>query len=197
MSDDSPLLENRFQVEKKVINKPLLNALKRYERAVTSLLKHWNSLSDAQHRFQPGNGKWGLDAVFSHLMDVERLTLKSMNQRVKSGKYRRPAFKHHRRYALLSLSLILPKKFKAPSVVVEIATDIDASQIQKTWQMQLLELHLFIESLSWQQHANLLFKHPHAGALTAKQTLGFLYWHLIHHLRQIDAIKRHPAFPYQ
>ncbi len=179
----------------KVNNKRLLKSLIRYENAVRVLLNKWDNLRLNQQQFKPSDSTWGIMEVYDHLFQVERLTLISMKKRVESGKFSRPQFKHKRRYALLTLNLILPKRFQTPKQIIEESIAHDSKEIKAEWKQQLIQLREFIETLHWQQHSNLIFKHPLAGALTADQTLGFLYWHLIHHLRQLDSIQRKNGYP--
>lgn len=182
-------------MNRNVNNKRLLKSLIRYENSVHVLLKRWDDLSEQQKQFKPADLSWGMIDLYTHLIQVERHTFVSMQKRVESGKFGRPQFKHKRRYALLTLNLILPRRFQVPNQLVEATNHIDTKEISIEWNKHLIQLREFIESLNWQQHSNLIFKHPIAGALTAYQTLGFLYWHLIHHLRQFDTIQRKKGFP--
>lgn len=178
-----------------VNNKRLLKSLIRYENAVRVLLKRWDDLNEHQRQFKPNDLSWGMIDLYSHLFQVERHTFESMQKRVESGKFSRPQFKHKRRYALLTFNLILPRRFQVPNQIIEASFQNNTNEIGKEWKNHLIQLREFIEALHWQQHSNLIFKHPLAGALTANQTLGFLYWHLIHHLRQFDSIQRKKDFP--
>lgn len=170
-------------------------SLIRYQKAVDALIDEWLKSSDEQHIYDPDEGGWNMAQLFSHLIDVEVLATESMKQRIASGKVKQQAWKHKRRYFLLVMGLLIPKRYKVPIQVAEAAQTVNPHQIAERWKLHQAELNAFMSEFTKEQQQQLVFMHPIAGPLTANQALGFMYFHLIHHLRQLDRIQRSRSYP--
>lgn len=167
----------------------------RYQKAVNALLEEWLKCTPQQHIYDPDEGGWNMAQLFSHLIDVEVLATESMKKRLASGKVKQQAWKNKWRYFLLVMGLLIPKRYKVPNQVAATASSTNPLEIAERWQKHQVELYAFISEFTLEQQQHLVFMHPIAGPLTANQALGFMYFHLIHHLRQLDRIQRSRSHP--
>ncbi|MFM2284521.1 MAG: hypothetical protein RLZZ543_17 [Bacteroidota bacterium] len=169
--------------------------MQRYQKAVNALLGEWLKCTPEQRVYEPDEGGWSMAQLFSHLIDVEVLATESMRARLASGKIKQQAWKHKRRYFLLVMGLLIPKRYKVPTQVAATAQNAQPHLIAERWKQHQVELNALISELTHNQQQHLVFMHPIAGPLTANQALGFMYFHLLHHLRQLDRIQRSRSYP--
>jgi hypothetical protein len=165
--------------------------LARYELLVKQLWKDWNRFSFEQRNFQPSPNEWSIALVYEHLFKVEGNVKLAMEKHLQAKMIKKVKFSNKRNYFLLISALILPRKYKVPKNIPALSGDFDIN----LWESQLEEWKKFLNQIPKEHNKSLIFKHPYSGPLTPEMTAGFIYYHALHHLRQLYRIKKNPAFP--
>jgi hypothetical protein len=95
------------------------------------------------------------------------------------------------------LWLILKTGIRVKNPVPEAAPDddIDLPGLLEAWEQARADLAAVLAETKERGLQYAAFKHPVAGPWNVEEALVFLVAHLDHHLRQLDRIQRHPAFP--
>jgi hypothetical protein len=93
--------------------------------------------------------------------------------------------------------LILKTGIRVKNPVPEAAPDddIDLPGLLEAWEQARADLAAVLAETKERGLQYAAFKHPVAGPWNVEEALVFLVAHLDHHLRQLDRIQRHPAFP--
>lgn len=136
---------------------------------------------------RPSSGAWCASEIMQHLNISEGGVLHVLSKQLSKDP---SAFRSHElrgkwRSILLNLSLLSNFKFKAPSVVAdagEIEPPADLYAKWTTFQRGMMEL---LGNIPPGMENKLVFRHPVAGWLSLKETLQFMRFHQMHHMRQV------------
>ncbi len=159
----------------------------RLEKSRNRLLDELEGLDEDLLLMQPTDGKWSINQIIHHLIQVEKLTTGYIQNKLqKDTPLKSSAIPNKLKFILLKLALKSNKKFKAPSVVAEVSNSEQLADLRKQWDTIRFSLEDLLNDIPAQLIDKYYFKHPSAGPLTIVQTLSFLQDHFDHHLRQIE-----------
>jgi uncharacterized damage-inducible protein DinB len=136
-------------------------------------------------------GKWSIAQILAHILTAETLSLGYMKKKIQAvDQLKNSGLSEAIRYRLLQLSQRIPSlKFRAPKVVVDnTPPSMDIQTLIVKWDAQRKELKEFLESIEDKNIRKVIYRHPIAGMLNARQAVGFFREHIIHHRPQIKRL---------
>jgi hypothetical protein len=165
------------------------DALERQREALESPL---SLLTPAQVSFRPADDSWTIPEVVHHLAVTEHLILAAANKPDVRRSGRRANVMGS---ALLWAVLTLGVPVRVPIPPLSPRRDISLDDAHKEWIEVRQQWKRFLETLPRERLQEMAFRHPIAGPIRFSGVLKFLRRHCAHHVRQIDRIRMHPAFP--
>jgi hypothetical protein len=136
-------------------------------------------------------GKWSVNQIVSHLIQVEQLTNSYIQRKVQQQETLGASnLAHTFRSLLLKVALNTGMKFKAPKVVADVPEYAVLSSLRNQWDSARYQLEDTLTELPEELMDECLFRHPYAGPLTIAQTLSFLQDHFSHYARQITRLRQ-------
>lgn len=161
----------------------------RLERQRSEVLNLLNNLPEDKLNAAPP-GKWTVAQIVTHLITSETLSLGYMRKKsLGIDGLKDSGMKQVMVFWLLKISQRIPVRYKAPKVVIENTPQpLSKSELLTRWDRSRRELKSFLDGLSDTHGRRLIFKHPVAGMLDARQAVGFMYEHALHHLPQIKRL---------
>jgi len=165
----------------------IFNELEQQRKYLMSSVEH---LSPEQFNRVPAPGKWSVNQILMHIIFAEQVSISYMNKK-KQGirELKNAGIAETLRLWLLIFSQRIPVKYKAPKVVAE--NTLKASSIEEVasrWEAVRAELVSLLESIEDRDIRKVLYKHPLAGRLNARQAMVFFREHIIHHIPQIKRL---------
>lgn len=161
----------------------------RLERQRSELLNLFKSLPEEKFHVAP-TGKWTVAQIITHLITSETLSLGYMRKKSLGIEgLKDSGLKQVVVFWLLKISQRIPVRYKAPKAVLENTPQpFSKDELLSRWDHVRLELKSFLDALPEAHCRRLIFKHPVAGMLDARQTVGFMYEHVLHHLPQVKRL---------
>jgi hypothetical protein len=168
-----------------------------FEEQRVGLLSKLSALSKEQLHFKPAPDSWSIVETLHHLYLSELGTYQYMRKKMQvienlpfSG------YKHAIKMFLLKMFLRSDKKFKVPgNARVHPTGDVSLGDLTEQWNHLRDNLAQLLDTFDVKSARKLVFRHPVIGYINVHQTLEFLQEHFNHHLKQLERIKKHPAFP--
>ena len=162
----------------------------RRQRFVATL----EGLTADQLAFRADPQAWTPVQVGHHVVLAEQRTADSIKKHrgMRSGKR---GLRYRLGGAVLWLILKTGIRVKNPVPEAAPADDIDLAGLLEAWEQARSDLAAVLAETKERGLQYAAFKHPVAGPWNVEEALVFLVAHLDHHLRQLDRIQRHPAFP--
>lgn len=140
---------------------------------------------------QPGAaGKWSINQIVAHLIQVEQLTNVYIQRKVQSEDLQTSCLANGARALLLRIALHSGLKFKAPAVVADVPAQAHLPALRKQWDSARYQFEDTLTEMPRHLLDKCVFRHPYAGMLTITQTLDFLQDHFSHHARQIARLRQ-------
>jgi uncharacterized damage-inducible protein DinB len=140
---------------------------------------------------QPGAaGKWSINQIVAHMIQVEQLTNAYIQRKVQSEGLQTSCLTNSVRAFMLRLALHSGLKFKAPAVVATVPEQAHLPALRKQWDNARYQFEDTLTEMPRQLMEKCVFRHPYAGMLTITQTLDFLQDHFSHHARQITRLRQ-------
>lgn len=174
---------------------PMNSQLDRHFKSLTmatqTLLKEVGLLSSSTYDYIPGNGRWSISHILTHLLTSERLSLNYMKKKSQApvAILDTVGLTDDVRFFLLKLSQHLPVRYKAPKVVLEnTPAPLSFDGLVRDWEILRTEMHDFLQEIDPGKIDKKIYKHPIAGRLSAVHAVKFMTLHLNHHRSQIMAI---------
>lgn len=166
----------------------IFTQLESQRSSIMALVSH---LDDHRLNRTPGQGKWSIAQILSHIISAEQLSLRYMQKKILGiEKVKNSGFREEIKMNILKISQRMPGvKFKAPKGVIE-NTPLYGTLaiISAEWNKTREEMKKFLEAIPEHQVKKLIYKHPIAGYLNAGQGLLFFREHIIHHSPQIKRL---------
>ena len=150
--------------------------------------KQFSTISDERWNFSPQPGKWSIAQILTHLVTSEQLSLGYMKKKTQGiDQAGESGLWESVKLIILIISQRLPMlKFKAPRVVVDKTPPaLNKQALFAAWEKSRNELSNFLQGISAEHVRKLLFKHPVAGRMDARQALVFFREHIRHHRPQL------------
>jgi hypothetical protein len=169
----------------------LLHSYQLLEENRASLLKEMQSLPAEILTASDGN-RWSILQITAHLITAERLSVMYMQKKIlgieKAGD---TGLWEELKLGLLIISQRLPLKFKAPQAVVQQTTQATSlQQLEQEWDQVRSEMKALLDRIQPHQSKRKIYKHVVAGKLNASQALRFFHEHILHHLPQVQRLKK-------
>jgi hypothetical protein len=164
-------------------------AYDKLERQRDQLLGRLKELPEDVYTNAP-NGKWSIAQIVTHLLTSERLSVAYMKKKsLGIETLQDSGLKQTLISGILKISQRIPVRYKAPNAIVENTPEaLSAEEVLRRWDKSRIDLKQFLESIPSKHSRRLIFKHPIAGMLNARQALDFMYEHINHHLPQIKRL---------
>jgi len=164
------------------------------ENQKTRFLEILAGCSARQLAFRQHPEAWTLVQVGLHVAIAEQRTADSIKRHrgMRSGS-------RSLRYGLGNVCLWLVLRtgirVKNPVPETEPEPDIELPELIERWAFARTDLANVLSEIKPRGLSYAAFKHPIGGPYNVQQAMHFLVTHLQHHLRQVDRIRRDPAFP--
>jgi hypothetical protein len=149
-------------------------------------------LTPAQLSFRPFDDSWTISEVVHHLAVTEHLIFAAATKPDVRRSGRRANVMGT---ALLWAVLMLGVRVRVPIPRLSPRRDISLDDAHKEWIEARQHWKRFLEALPQERLQEMAFRHPIAGPIRFAGVPRFLRRHCAHHLRQIDRIQTHSAFP--
>lgn len=161
--------------------KNLIQALDLYQ----SKVMHY---SPETYMKSPGNGKWSLGQVYSHIITANQLTVRGMYKCLR-GEARHTTEKPRiSARMILLLGFIPPLNLQVPRIVEEATPQLSREEAFESLKKLKDDLHSIMNAPEWP--VDLKFKHPFLGPMNIKEWMRFMQIHTRHHLRQITRTEK-------
>lgn len=162
------------------------------EESRNQLLNDLEGLDEELLNTAPAEGKWSVNQIIAHLIQVEQLTNSYIQRKIQTQEpLEFSSIRHTFRSLLLKLALNSGMKFKAPESVANVPATSNLSSLRTQWDTSRYHLEDTLTELPRELMNKCLFKHPYAGPLSIIQTMSFLQDHFNHHARQISQLRQH------
>jgi len=178
------------------MRKKLIAKVNIIEDLKNEIINNFNTLSENQLNFKPGENKWNLLQVVEHLTLAETESLNYVNKKILDPSTLLAANLGSKfRFWLLKTTFSLPIKIKNRPTMVTPTNSPDYKNVLLRWDIVRSALQQLIDEQSDKILEKLIYKHPVAGRLTAYQMVYFFEDHIKHHQKQIKRIKKHRNYP--
>jgi len=155
------------------------------------ILNQVKVLSVEKFNYSPSTEKWSISQILTHILVAEQLSVGYMKKKALGiEQLKDSGVAQAFILELLKASQRIPAiKFKAPKVVLtNTPPAFPIDELKTHWETHRLDLKKFLESVEEKNAKKLLYKHPIAGRLDARQAMVFFREHIIHHLPQINRL---------
>jgi len=163
----------------------LLDRFNTLERQRMDILERISTTDNILLSKQPSDGAWSVAQVVLHLAIAEEGLLAYLNKKREVGGHEPVGASAPFRLAALNLALVLPVKYKAPTVVATVP-ECSMAEAKMRWDAVREHMHRAFETIPEKLIGHGLFKHPAAGKFDLVQGLRFIGMHVHHHRTQID-----------
>lgn len=174
-----------------------------------SLLKKYNQLEDKtekfvniiaahseeQQRFRPSEYEWGMLDVMEHLINAETGTNRFFEKYKPEGSTRKMKLKNYFYSSLTQIMLATPTKIPAPARLKPPQGDTSFEEWKATWNSQRTIFKQILETFPEDKMNYSVFKHPRSGPMDIKNVIDFMKNHVVHHIYQLNRIRKHKDFP--
>lgn len=138
----------------------------------------------------PGELRWSMVQVASHLYIAEEGSLRYMQKKIQAGDaLSRSGVSGNIRKWVLDIAMNSRIKFKAPEIIAHPDNELSAPAMIEKWAALRGELKEFLESVPAKYYNRELFRHPLMGRMNILQGVDFMASHMQRHLKQIRRIK--------
>jgi hypothetical protein len=170
----------------------LLNTFNALEKKKADVLKELSFLPDEKLNYKPNPDKWSINEILIHLLTAERFSVDYIEKKSMGIKnLDNTGIMESLKSIVLTISQRLPfLKFKEPKILAATARKMSHLEIIEEWDNVRKEMKETLDRIRDENLQKKIYKHPVAGYLNAKQGIGFLYQHLLHHLPQIRRLMK-------
>jgi uncharacterized damage-inducible protein DinB len=174
------------------VNPKLQYHYKQLEQETLTLLKDVSTLSSASYHYSPGEGKWSISQILTHIITAEGLSLKYLRKKSLGIKeVHNTGFIEDVKFWVLRISQRIPLRYKAPGIVIQnTPAALSYGELIRQWEVLREEMQVFLSTISEDDIQKKIYKHPVVGMLNVMHGVQFLREHIIHHRPQIIGIIR-------
>ena len=172
------------------MNKEFEKTFKALQLQRENLLTSIKKISPEAYSQSPSPGKWSISQILTHLLTSERVSLSYMKKKsLGVEKLKDSGLVEAIRLWVMIISQRIPVKYKAPNVLVQNTPEaLPLDELIQQWDLVRGELVSFLTSIEEKNVRKIIYKHPIAGRLDARQAMVFFQEHIIHHTPQINRI---------
>ncbi len=170
------------------MNSVFLSIYNELERQRAKVLEQVKNLSVEKFNHTPSVGKWSISQILTHILIAEQLSVGYMKKKALGiDRLKNSGLLETLRIELLKVSQRIPSiKYKAPRVVVaNTPPAFPIAELTSRWETHHKELKVFLDGIQDKNVRKVIYKHPLAGRLDARQAMVFFREHMNHHLPQI------------
>lgn len=169
------------------MNPTLQQHFDQLQNETTSLLKEVSGLSSASYHQQPGENKWSVSQILTHILTAEKLSLSYLKKKsLGFPTLTNTGVVEDLKYRLLEISQRIPMRYKAPKHVVDHTPEaLSYGELIRQWEIVRSEMMDFLEKISDNDLRKKVYKHPVVGMLNVIHGIRFLREHIIHHRPQV------------
>ncbi len=170
------------------MNSDFLSIYNKLERQRNEIFDQVKNLSVERFNHTPSEGKWSISQILTHILVAEQLSVGYMKKKALGiDQLKDSGILEVLRLGLLKVSQRLPSiKYKAPNVVLaNTPPAFPIGELISRWETHHKELKNFLDSIQDKNVRKVIYKHPLAGRLDARQAMVFFREHINHHLPQI------------
>ncbi len=139
----------------------------------------------------PGPNQWSIVEVIQHINRSEYLSFRYIERQLDDpSKAKKTGLPNAFRSRALNTVLWSPFKWKAPGLVSKFEEEYTYDEMVALWNLTRTNLEKTLNAIPNELLKHTLFKHPYAGHLNVYQMLNFMHYHLQHHVKQINRIKK-------
>jgi hypothetical protein len=167
-----------------------INSIKRSVVKVVSIYKdRLDAISEEDFIKTPSQGGWSYSELYSHIIQVNKLSLISMERCINGTAKRVDRRTHWIVWLIMQLGKLPPGRIKAPERIASMVSQITKEEAKN-------QLTSFFERFDEICHEvtkampDCKVSHPRLGPLNARQWLRFIDIHSRHHIAQLRRIER-------
>ena len=174
------------------MNPKLRHHYHQLQQETLSLLKDVSTLSSASYHYSPGEGKWSISQILTHVLTAEGLSLNYIRKKSLGIKtLKNTGLAEEVKFWILRISQRIPLRYKAPGIVVQnTPAALSYGELVRQWELLREEMQIFLSAIDDQDVQKKVYKHPVVGMLNVMHGVQFLREHIIHHRPQIAGIIR-------
>ena len=164
------------------------------EHQRVELLDRVKNLPVEKFNYKPSEERWSISQILTHILVAERLSVGYMKKKALGiDQLKNSGISAGFRLQILIISQRIPNlKFKVPGVVLANTPQAySIAELETHWQNHRQDLKVFLGTIENKNAKKVLYKHPVAGRLDARQAMVFFREHIIHHLPQIKRLLDH------
>jgi uncharacterized damage-inducible protein DinB len=173
------------------LNTAFLSIYNELERQRATVIDQVKNLPVAKFNYAPFPGKWSISQILTHILIAEQLSVGYMKKKALGIDHlKNSGISETLRLALLKVSQRIPSiKYKVPKVVLaNTPPAFPIAELISRWETHHRELRIFLDTIEDKNVKKVIYKHPFAGRLDARQTMVFFREHMNHHLPQIKRL---------
>ncbi|WP_420317920.1 DinB family protein [Ekhidna sp.] len=143
-----------------------------------------------QDKLLDGSYGWSIIQVLSHLNDAESASLKYMQKKMQAGdKMKSSGAGNSLRMWLTNQALKSSLKWKAPSYISN-PPSYPLEEMKSKWMETRKAIEEFVNEYPDEWINKLVYKHPMGGRQNLDRAVESFIYHQIHHMHQINRIKK-------
>jgi uncharacterized damage-inducible protein DinB len=172
------------------VNATLNHHFEQLQEGTRILLKEVSTLSSSTYHHIPGEGKWSISQILTHILTAERLSILYLKKKSLGYKsFTNTGIVEELKFFILKVSQRIPLRYKAPRVVVENTPEaLSYGDLVRQWESLRQDIRAFLETISDEDLRKKVYKHPRVGMLNVIHAVQFLREHIIHHHPQVTRI---------
>jgi hypothetical protein len=165
------------------------SSFERLEATRDRVLRRLDGLDPAILNRPPPRGGWSALQVLHHVITAEAATLDYIGKKMRAGPGL-PRAGLLSRLRLLGLQLVLasPLRLRAPAATAGVPDTIEPDALRARWDEVRAAWRERLEGFPPELVDRMVLRHPFAGLMGLRDTLGFMQAHLDHHARQVDRV---------
>lgn len=169
------------------MNAAIRDAFERLETTRFEVLRLLDGRDHSVLNRTRADGGWSALQVLHHVVAAEEATIGYIKKKMQAGASI-PRAGVRSRLGLLGLRLAFasPLRFRAPAATASVPAEIDAAGLRAGWQSGREAWRALLAAFPEDLVNRQVFRHPVAGRMSLRDTLGFMQSHLDHHARQVE-----------
>lgn len=167
--------------------------LARVEKRRRKLMAEAEELTVDQLTFRPAPGCWSALDVLEHLVRVQEGIAPRIRPREPRGIVE--AARARAALVLMFAATGLRRRLRVPLQTIVPLGGVTLADLAKRWEEAEETMRTALERFGEGDWSRPMMRHPLFGPLTPAEGLTFIHWHMGHHRKQIERIRRSPGYP--
>ena len=167
--------------------------LARVDARRRELMAEAEELRAEQLTFRPAPGAWSSLDVLEHLVKVEEEIASRVRPR--GPRSLRDAARTRAMLLLTFVAFGVRRRIKVPLQTIVPLGGVTLADLAKRWEEAQGAMRTALGRFGEADWSRPMMRHPLLGPLTPAEALTFIHWHMGHHRKQIERIRRSPGYP--